>query len=85
MSVTTPAAQALIDVETSRLLVSPLASLSPHPLPVCVAIADRCLLKAANGEAITTDLNLLPQDLPVEQWLQCARSMTMEKIMPIAA
>jgi hypothetical protein len=54
-------------------------------VPLCVAIADRCLLKAANGEAITTDFNLLPKDLPVEQWLQWARSMTMDTIMPIAA
>ena len=61
----------------------PLNSL--HGVPLCVAIADRCLLKAANGEAITADFNLLPQDLPVEQWLQYARDMTMDKIMPIAA
>ncbi len=56
-----------------------------HGVPLCVAIADRCLLKAVNGEAITTDFNLLPPGLPVEQWLQYARILTMDKIMPIAA
>jgi hypothetical protein len=54
-------------------------------VPLCVAIADRCLLKAVNGDAITTDFHLLPPDLPVEQWLQCARTLTMDRLMPIAA
>jgi len=52
---------------------------------LCVAIADRCLLKAVNGEAITLDFDLLPLDLPVEQWLQCARTLIMEKTMSVAA
>jgi putative nucleotidyltransferase with HDIG domain len=54
-------------------------------VPLCVAIADRCLLKAVNGDAITTDFNLLSPDLPVEEWLQYARILTMDKIMPMAA
>ena len=61
----------------------PLNSL--HGVPLCVAIADRCLLKAVNGEAITTDFNLLPADLPVEEWLQYARTVVLDKIMTIAA
>ena len=73
----------LVMVDAAANHSQPLNSLDGVPL--CVAIADRCLLKAANGEAITTDFNLLPQDLPVEQWLQCARTLTMDRIMPIAA
>ncbi|MFA6284192.1 MAG: response regulator [Desulfurivibrionaceae bacterium] len=73
----------LVMVDAAANHSQPLNSL--QGVPLCVAIADRCLLKAVNGEAITTDFNLLPKDLPVEQWLQYARSMTMETIMPIAA
>lgn len=73
----------LVMVDAAANHSQPLNSL--QGIPLCVAIADRCLLKVANGEAFTTDFNLLSQDLPVELWLQCARSMTMEKIMPIAA
>ncbi len=73
----------LVMVDAAANHGQPLNSL--QGVPLCVAIADRCLLKAANGEAITTDFNLLPKDLPVEQWLQWARSMTLETIMPIAA
>ena len=39
----------LIDVETSRLLVSHMASLSPHHLPVCVAIADPGVTRLATA------------------------------------
>lgn len=73
----------LVMVDAAANHSQPLDSL--QGVPLCVAIADRCLLKAVNGEAITTDFNLLPEDLPVEHWLQCARSMTLETIMPIAA
>ncbi len=73
----------LVMVEAAANHSQPLNSL--YGVPLCVAIADRCLLKAVNGEAITTDFNLLPPHLPVEHWLQCARTMTMDKIMPIAA
>ncbi|MGV1099007.1 HDOD domain-containing protein [Thiovibrio sp. JS02] len=51
----------------------------------CVAIADRCLLSAAYGSRITTDLNELAGDFPVEKWLQFARILTTDKTMPIAA
>jgi putative nucleotidyltransferase with HDIG domain len=54
-------------------------------VPLCVAIADRCLLKVANGETITTDFNLLPSDLPVMHWLESASGLIMEKTIPIAA
>lgn len=73
----------LVMVDAAANHSQPLNSL--HGVPLCVAIADRCLLKAANGEAITADFNLLAPDLPVEQWLQEARVMGMDKIMPIAA
>jgi hypothetical protein len=73
----------LVIVDAAANHSQPLNSL--HGVPLCVAIADRCLLKAANGEAITTDFNLLSPNLPVEQWLQCARALTLDKIMPIAA
>jgi len=73
----------LVMVEAAANHSQPLNSL--QGVPLCVAIADRCLLEAANGEAITTDFNLLSPDLPVEQWLQYARTLTMDKIMPIAA
>jgi len=73
----------LVMVDAAANHGQPLNSL--HGVPLCVAIADRCLLKAVNEEAITADFNLLPPDLPVEQWLQCARTLTMDKVMPIAA
>ena len=73
----------MVMVDAAANHSQPLNSL--HGVPLCVAIADRCLLKVANGEAITADFNLLPQGLPVEQWLQCARTLAMDKIMPIAA
>ena len=73
----------MVMVDAAANHSQPLNSL--QGVPLCVAIADRCLLKAANGEAITTDFNLLPPDLPVEQWLQYARTLTMDKITLIAA
>ena len=73
----------LVMVEAAANHSQPLNSL--QGVPLCVAIADRCLLKVANGEAITTDFNLLPPNLPVEQWLQYARILTMDKTMPMAA
>ncbi len=73
----------LVMVDVAANHSQPLNSL--HGVPLCVAIADRCLLKAANGEAITTDFNLLPPNLPVEQWLQYAHVLTMDKIVSIAA
>jgi len=73
----------LVMVDAAANHSQPLNSL--HGVSLCVAVADKCLLKAANGEAITTDFNLLPPDLPVEQWLQCAQALTMDKVVPIAA
>jgi HD-like signal output (HDOD) protein len=73
----------LVMVDAAANHSQPLNSL--QGVPLCVAIADRCLLKAVNGDAITTDFHLLPPDLPVEQWLQCARTLTMDRLMPIAA
>jgi hypothetical protein len=73
----------MVMVDAAANHSQPLNSL--QGVPLCVAIADRCLLKAANGESITVDFNLLPYELPIEQWLECARTLTLDKIMPIAA
>ncbi|MDH4331597.1 MAG: response regulator [Desulfobulbaceae bacterium] len=73
----------MVMVDAAANHSQPLNSL--QGVPLCVAIADRCLLKAVNGEAITTDFNLLPGHLPVEQWLQWARTLSLDKIMPVAA
>ncbi|MFH1019062.1 MAG: response regulator [Pseudomonadota bacterium] len=73
----------MVMVDAAANHSQPLNSL--QGVPLCVAIADRCLLKAAKGEAITTDFNLLPPNLPVEYWLHHAQTLTMDKIMPIAA
>jgi len=54
-------------------------------IPLCVAIADRCLLAAAYGRSVTTDLNDLPQEFPVEKWLHYARILTKDKHISIAA
>lgn len=73
----------MVMVDAAANHSQPLNSL--QGVPLCVAIADRCLLKAVNGEAITTDFNRLPPGLPIEEWLQYARILTMDKIMTIAA
>lgn len=51
----------------------------------CVAVADRCLCEAVCGSRITTDLDLLSPNFPVEKWRQLARGLVMEKSIPIAA
>jgi HD-like signal output (HDOD) protein/CheY-like chemotaxis protein len=73
----------LVTVEAAASHSRPLDSL--RGVPLCVAIADRCLFYAASGETITPELDLLPPGLPVEQWLQSARELSLEKSMTIAA
>ena len=73
----------MVMVDAAANHSQPLNSL--HGVPLCVAIADRCLLKAVNGKAITTDFNLLSPDLPVEHWLQYARLLVMDKSISMAA
>jgi putative nucleotidyltransferase with HDIG domain len=70
-------------VEAAASHSQPLDSL--RGVPLCVAIADRCLFHAASGETITPELDLLSADLPVEEWLQSARELRLEKSMTIAA
>lgn len=51
----------------------------------CVAIADRCLLKVGGGARVTTDFNLLGKDLPLEKWLQFAKTLATDRIVLRAA
>jgi HD-like signal output (HDOD) protein len=38
-------------------------------VPLCVAIADRCLIEAAgHGEKVVTDLDVLANEFPVDEW-----------------
>ncbi|MDA8164620.1 MAG: response regulator [Desulfobacteraceae bacterium] len=60
-------------VETAANHNLPLVEL--EGIPKSVAIADRCLLEAARGEEVTTDLRELPRGYPLATWREIARKL----------
>lgn len=49
-------------------------------VPLCVAIADRCLLEAANPDIIETDLDRLEDVYPVTDWRELAKKIISDSV-----
>ena len=49
-------------------------------VPLCVAIADRCLLEAVNPDTIETDLDRLEKVYPVAYWRELAKKIISDSV-----